>query len=252
MKNNLTLLVLFLSICVQAQITTGSLEMKFEDIKMKNLESSDENAQAQMGAIFEQMKMTMYFKPELAVTKMNMMGMMDMTIFVEGGTQTQYMDMMGQKMKIVTDQTKQLSSLGIKKEDLKNLYKTTTDKNDTKEILGFTCYKTTVTMDMSNLPNTSGDLAQMPPEMKKVEMTFYVTDDIKIDNYMYQQMPGFTMTGAPLEMNFDMGLIQMVMRASSFSKEIDESVFDIPKGEYKEMTAEELQKLGMNPNGFGF
>ena len=256
MNNNLNYFLavfLFFALNLQAQITTGALEMKFEDFEMNIPEEQDDVSQEQMAGIFEQMKMTIYFKPEMAVMKMNMMGMMDMSIFYKDGIQTQYMDMMGQKMKIVSNTSEQLDELGISKEKLKDLYKVNRDKMDTKQILDFTCHKTTVRVDLARLSEklTKQD-TPMPEEMKNVEMTFYVTEELQMDGYSYQQLPGFEMKGVPLEMAFDMGPMKMVMKATSFTKNIDASVFNPPAGDYIEMTAEELKKMGMNPNGFGF
>jgi len=56
--------------------------------------------------------------------------------------------------------------------------------------------------------------------------------------------------GAPLMMIVDMGPMQMTLKATELLTEVDPSVFEAPEGNYKEMTMEELQGMGLD--GFGF
>jgi hypothetical protein len=93
---------------------------------------------------------------------------------------------------------------------------------------------------------------EIPAEMANMKMTMYVTDEIKMDKFALQQLPGLQLDGTPLEMVMDMGMMKMTYTATEISKDIDMAVFDKPEGDYKEMSLEELQQLGMNPRSFGF
>ena len=73
-----------------------------------------------------------------------------------------------------------------------------------------------------------------------------------MDNFSMQQLPGLELSGTPLSMTMDMGLVKMTFEASEVNTDVDPSVFEIPKGDYKEMSLEELQQLGMSPGSFGF
>ena len=101
-------------------------------------------------------------------------------------------------------------------------------------------------MDLSKLEG------EVPSEMANMSVTMYLTEDIKMDNFSLQQLPGLELSGTPLSMTMDLGLAKMTFEASEVNTDVDPSVFEIPEGDYKEMSLEDLQQLGMNPGSFGF
>lgn len=257
MKNlNLGLVLAF--VCITnlsiAQITTGSVEYKFQDVEMNIPEGEDAAGMDQMKQLFDQMTMVYYFKPGKQVMKMSMMGMMDITQIFENGGQIQYMDMMGQKMKIVTD-AEALKKMGIEKDKIKDMMKVTYDENDTKDILGYHCYRADMDMDMSKIAEMTGEEVgeDVMDEVGEMTMSFYITEEIDMGEVNMQQIQGLEMKGAPLEMVMSMGeMMTMKFVAVNIDKQVDPANFNAPPGEYIEMSQEDLMKMGMDPNGFGF
>lgn len=230
---------------LQAQLTTGSITMSLKDFGMEGIDGA--GGADQMAGMMESMTMIMHFKPEKQVTEISMMGLINMKQHIEDGVMTQYMDMMGQKIKMnmpIGDGA--LKDLGLSQEQMKDAYDISYDKSTTKNIAGYDCYQATVNMDLSKL---SGEVTS---EMPNMSVTMYLTDDIKMDNFNMQQLPGLELEGTPLSMTMDMGMMKMTFEATEVKTDVDPAVFEIPAGDYKEMSLEDLQQLGMNPGSFGF
>lgn len=237
MKYLNTLLVLFLAFGLTAQITTGSLTMEITDVNT-TMPGGEQMAEMMKGS-----EMSMHFTPEKQVTvsNMKMMGMdMKTLTYVEGTKSTTYMDMMGQKMKYTVDITN-LSELGIENEDLSKMYDITYDKSDTKEILGFTCYRADVEMDVSSIRNE----ADIPPGMGSMSVIIYMTDEIEMNNFVMKEFQDLKFQGTPLMMSMDMGVMTMTYEATNFDKDVDSSVFEYPEGDYKEMDPDLLEGFGI-------
>ena len=246
----LTLLVVFIACLsiqnIYAQLETGSIKMEVTDFSMPGME---DGVMTQMEPMMKSMAMTIHFKPGTQVTEINMMGMMNMSMHYAGDEIIQYMDMMGQKMMIKTPVGAQgLEALGLSAEEVSKAYQISYDKSATRTISGYECYEATITMDTELFTQDQ----EIPAEMANMKMTMYVTDEIKMDQFALQQLPGLQLDGTPLEMVMDMGMMKMTYTATEISKDIDMAVFDKPEGDYKEMSLEELQQLGMNPGSFGF
>ncbi len=237
MKYLNTLFILFLAFGLTAQITTGSLTMEITDV------SSTMPGGEQMAEMMKGSEMSMHFTPDkqLTVNNMKMMGMdMKTLTFIDGKESTTFMDMMGQKMKITMD-ISDLSDFGLDGDDLLGLYEIEYDKSDTKEILGYTCYKADITMDMSSFSNG----APMPEGMENTNMVAYLTDDIKMSNFNMKEFKGLQFKGTPLMMIIDMGVMTMTYEATSFNKDVDPAIFNHPEGEYKEMDPSMLEGFGI-------
>jgi hypothetical protein len=95
------------------------------------------------------------------------------------------------------------------------------DKKDTKEIVGFKCYKATVTM---NDGSTS---------------IFYITDAIAPQ--VQKADAKVKLTGYPLEMTVKTAQGDMNMKAVKFSKEVSADAFKVGEG-FTKVTMEEFQK----------
>lgn len=104
--------------------------------------------------------------------------------------------------------------------------------DEKKEILGYVCKKAIITDEEGN------------------ESTFWYTEDILASkegqNYLNDKVPGF-----PLEYDINNSGFKMTMIASSVVKSLKKNErnelfnFSIPEG-YKEMTLDDLKKMGMN------
>lgn len=102
--------------------------------------------------------------------------------------------------------------------------------DETKEISGYTCKKAILTDAEGN------------------EAVFWYTEEISVSkkgqSYLNEQVPGF-----PMQYDLNNGGLKMTMTVITFDKKLDKkaaNLFDmkIPEG-YKEMTMEDLQKMGM-------
>lgn len=236
--------IFFLSSSNFAQITSGSIEMSVTDFNMPDMAGEDSN-QDMMGGMMNSMKMTMYFKPGQQVTDMDMMGMMQTKTIYKDNMSIQYMDMMGSKIKITSALGQDMfDQYGIDQETLATMYQVKYDKSETKTILDYSCYKAIITMNMSDLIKEQ----DYPAELKNMEIEMYITDDIKMDSYSFQQIPGLKLDGTPLQMNMDVGPMKMTFEATQINTTVDDSHFAEPSGDYKEMTLEEFQNMA---GGFG-
>ncbi len=244
-------LTCFLLQTVDAQIKTGSITMEMKGMDMgMDIEGSDgADFSKQMEGIMGDMKMIMHFKPGKQVTEINMMGFISMNQHFENGVMTQYMDMMGQKIKMeIPVGADAFKELGLDESQISQAYKIDYNKEKTKNIAGYECYEVSIKMDLSQF----GEADEIPGEMSDITTTMYITEEIKMDNIGMQQLPGLQLDGTPLSMTMDAGVMKMTFEATEVKTDVDPAVFEVPEGDYKEMSLEELQQLGMNPGSFGF
>ena len=222
-----------------SQITTGSITMSIVDIKTTEIEAADE-----MMGISELLKntdMTIYFNPNETVTEVNMIGTMDTKIFFKNDRMTQYIDQMGQKMKMSTSASPDSDA----ELNAKEKYQITYHKNDTKEILGYQCYKTTILTQMKR-PSSEDILEDQTID---IELVWYITEEIKMNHFGIYRMPGLIVNGTPLRMDINLGNLTLTYEATSISKKVDRSKFEKPTGDYKEISSEELENMGLPTSG---
>jgi hypothetical protein len=167
---------------------------------------------------------TVYFDEKTQATDMNMMGgMMLMKTIVPVVNKKEAkmtMEVMGMKYEITDageEASKSMAGMGNLDGALEVVY----DKKDTKEIVGFKCYKATVSMSDGT------------------KSTFYVTDAIAPQ--VGTPDAKVKLTGYPLEMTVQTAQGDMVMKATKFSKEIPADAFKVGEG-YTKVTMEEFQK----------
>ncbi len=236
--------IFFLSSSSHAQITSGTIEMGITDFNMPNMPGEDSNKDM-MGDMMNSMSLTIYFKPGEQVTDMNMMGMMQTKTIYKDNMSIQYMDMMGSKIKITSTIGQDMfDQYGIDQEALDTMYHVIYDKSDTKTILDYSCYKATISINMGDF--MKGE--DIPAEITNMEMEMYITDDIKMESYSLQQIPGLKLDGTPLQMNMDVGPMKMTFEATHINTTVDDIHFAEPSGDYQEMTLEEFQNMA---GGFG-
>lgn len=98
----------------------------------------------------------------------------------------------------------------------------TYDKKDTKEILGYTCYKAEIKYEDNN---TS---------------TYYITEKIALPA-IFNTNEKVKLVGFPLEMIFSTEKAKILFKATEYKKEVGTEVFVIPT-DYKKVTMEEFQQ----------
>lgn len=211
----------------QKIVNKGYLKMEITDVKFSQSEA-DQIAGAMKGSVQE-----IYFTPQMQKIVIDMMGgMVKMQTYqdFESDTYENYMDMMGQKMKMVIGK-KELEEKRQEMETLGSETKVTYDKSDTKTIIGYKCYKAVVT-----IPTDEG---------MDFSLEMYMTDKIKVPQISVQDLEYLSLEGTPLELNMDMGMMSLTYTAVMFSEEFNKDVFQKPEGDYKVMSMEDLQKMGM-------
>ena len=167
---------------------------------------------------------TVHFDEKTQATDMSMMGgMMLMKTIVPTGNKKDSkmtMEVMGMKYEI-TDIGEQANKATNSVGNLENATEIVYDKKDTKEILGFKCYKATISMNDGS------------------KSIFYVTDAIAPQ--AVEADAKVKLTGYPLEMNVQTEQGDMVMKATKFSKDVAAEAFKVGEG-YTKVTMEEFQK----------
>lgn len=206
------LLLAGVSMNAQTALKKGSVTYKMSM-------SGNDEAAAMMG----ESTISVHFDEKMQATDMNMMGgMMTMkTITPIGNVKDSKMaiEVMGMKYEIIEvgeEALKSSKSLG----DLENALEVSYDKKDTKEIAGFKCYKAIVKMN----DGTSSD--------------FYITDAIAPQQTSDTKVK---LAGYPLEVKVKTEQGEMLMTATSFSKELPKDCFTIGEG-FTKVTMEEFQK----------
>jgi hypothetical protein len=237
MKNlfNLITLLTFISV---SYISSAQKSLDKGSIKMEITKVNSDDPQMAMG--LEMMKGSqteVFFKGEQYVTNMDMMGgMVKMQIFVEKNKNMMNMlfDMMGNKSWI---ESKLDESQTAQQKEIASKSKIVYDKNDTKEILGYKCYKMTVTN----------------PEMEGITVTGYVTEDIKTKANLVQGFQSLEFAGYTMEFTVGNPKFSMTMSAIEIKDAVDDAKFVINTKGYKKMTMEEFQKaMGGMGGGLGF
>ncbi|MCW1147519.1 hypothetical protein [Flavobacterium lacisediminis] len=181
-------------------------------------------ASEEMAAMGES-TITVHFNESMQATDMSMMGgmmLMKTIVPTENKKDSKMtMEVMGMKYEI-TDVGEEASKTSKGLSNLDDAKEIVYDKKDTKEIVGFKCYKATVTMN------------------DDTKSTFYVTEAIA------PQAPTSAdakvkLTGYPLEIKVQTAQGEMIMTATKFSKEIPADAFKVGEG-FTKVTMEEFQK----------
>ncbi len=182
--------------------------------------TGNDEAAAMMG----ESTIAVHFDDKIQATDMNMMGgmMLMRTITPIGNLKDAKMtiEVMGMKYEIIEvgeEALKANKGFG----DLENAIEVSYDKKDTKEIAGFKCYKAVVKMN----DGTTSD--------------FYITDAIAPQKT--KEETKVKLAGYPLEIKVSTEQGEMLMTATSFSKELPKDCFTIGEG-FTKVTMVEFQK----------
>ncbi len=222
------LISFFIPLLLNGQVLQkGTIKMEISDVKTDNTDLQ------QMVSAMKGTMIHIQFADKKQQVSLEMMGgLMKTNTYVDLHTKSSesYMDMMGQKIKMVigaedmetqADATKQmLGEEGI-----------TYDRTQTKEILGYPCYKA------SGEIKTNG---------QTIKLVFWITDMIKVPQTYVQNLQALELKGTPLETHADMGMMEMTYVATEVEKTLKDDFFKRPDGDYKEMTLEELKQMGMS------
>lgn len=221
------------TINAQKEISEVYIKMEITDVKSDNPE---------MAQVLEMMKGTeteVFFKDGRSLTKVNMMGgMVNIKNIVDKeGNTDMYMDAMGNKMHV---ESTKLEADKLKAEspnpmgDLEFSY----DKADKKTIAGYDCYKMT---------------AKPKGDSQGIEISGYITEDIKINASIIQGVDMSEFPGFPLEYNLNMGgQMNLIVTTVELKDNVDNGVFAIDNAGYKKMTMEEFMGAMGGMGGFGF
>lgn len=219
----------------QNTLESGTIKMEITDV-------SSDNEQVAAGLdMLRGTETTYYFNEELSMVNANMMGgMMEMVSLVDNKTEdlTFTMNMMGQKMLVRSTKAERdaLEAKNGKSKASSEDFEITYDKEDTKEILGYNCFK-------ANVSHTDEEFS----------FVLYLTEEIKASNKMIQGMEAVNIEGFPLQYMMDMKEMQMTYTATEVSNDLDTEVFNIETEGYKEMTFEEfMNNMGAMGGGMGF
>lgn len=220
-----SLVMMAITNTMSAQTTEGTITMEITEV------SSDNAQMAQVAEMMKGTKTEVYFKGDKSAVRMNMMGgMVKMEMHTEKDKDfNMLMDAMGQKIWVNTPQN-ELAQMKAEAPEMEITF----DKSDTKEIAGYQCYRMDVVVD--------GDT--------EMNITAYITEDLKIDAPVMQGVDMSKFPGYPLEYSMSGGPMSMTITTQEFLKTVDASVFDYSTDGYQKMSMEDLQ--GMGGGGFGF
>ncbi len=236
MKNFLGLIAVFVligsshTLTAQKTLTKGTVIMEITDVKA-------DDPQMEMGlAALVGSQTELVFAEGQYVTNMDMMGgMISMKSHVKQGENkfNMLMDAMGNKIWVESDLDKAQSNA---EKEMAAQSKITYDKNATKEILGYKCYKMTLTN----------------PEMEGLTLIGYVTPDIKTPANIVQGFQSVEFEGYLMEYTLGNPQFSMTFAAVKISDTVDEKQFDLDTKGYKKMTMDEFQKTMGAMGGMGF
>ena len=231
----LLVVTLFLGISninAQRNITEGQIKMEITDV------NSDDQAIASQLEMMKGGETVYAFSSNQSLVTMNMMGgMIKMETLTDNESEnsTMLFDMMGQKMMVSSTKEDRAETVAQQKDAFKDI-KVTYDENDTKEIMGYKCYKAVA---------SGGELP--------FSFEMYVTKELSIDPKLIQGMEGLDLNGFPLEYQMKMEQMSMTYSATEVESEINSEIFNLKTEGYKKMTFKEFeeQMKGLG-GGMGF
>ena len=218
---------ILLSIVLAATTAFTSTAQQTEGHISYKIDVSTDNPDMQMAiGMMQGSTMDIYFKEKNTRAEMKMGSMMSVTTISneDSGDILMLMSGMVGQNAIKTS----MKEMEDKKSEQPKYDVTLVD--ETKEISGYSCKKAILADEEGN------------------ESIFWYTEDIVVSkkgqSYLNEQVPGF-----PMQYDLNNGGLKMTMTVVTFDKKLDKkssSLFEmkIPEG-YKEMTMEDLQKMGM-------
>ncbi|MCO6460236.1 MAG: DUF4412 domain-containing protein [Saprospiraceae bacterium] len=213
-----------LILCLMLIAFSGAYS-QYVKIGVSSVKSDNMDMQQQMEATMKSMKMETYAASDKIRTDINMMGgmvMMTTYSYPDKEDFVMYMDMMGTKTKVVPS-AEEIKSITEENKKKSGDYKITEVPGDTKTILGFKCQKYNIAS----------------PE---IQVSMYITKDIKIKANRIQGMEGLKIEGYPLEYTIDANGTKITFTAEKFEKTFDPAKLNPPTGNYKEVNFTDFKK----------
>lgn len=229
MKFNFIFLLVLLGVTPtwsQKVLTEGIIKMEVSDVQAED---------PQMAAQLEMMKgttMEVAFKGNNHVSNVNMMGglaIIRSQILESEKKMNLLMDMMGQKFWIESNLEEAVSA---EQKELAQKSVITYDENDKKEIMGYSCYKMTITN----------------PDMG-MDVSGYVTNAIKSKANLIRGFETLEYKGFPMEFTVKNNMFSMTTTTIAVEDKVDDSKLQIDTTGYKKMTMQEFQE---SFGGMGF
>jgi hypothetical protein len=231
----LNLLILLAVFCVlsiipaniqaQGQLEEGIITMKIKDV-------SADLPEEQLSQIKMMMATTVtkiHFNKDYNVVETSAMGDMNKTIVIDEKKNEKteaYMDMMGQKIKMVIDKEEMANQ--VKEQGLN--YNIKKVEEEEVEILGYKCTRHNVyeTKD-------SGE--------DEYILSMWITDKFKFESSNMNMLPSdLKVDGAPMRIEVDQQGMKIMMEVTKIEEKFDKSILDFDKSQYEEKTQEELMK----------
>lgn len=242
MKNLLIIQLLIATYCISIlnaqNLDKGVIRYKVIDFEMggemfdKMDAEQAKQVKATMAPMMQKFTQTIAWDGENQVYETQMAGLSTSKIFtdLDKKQSISYIDMMGQKYKIVSPVPEENQNLTP---DLKEY------RNDTKTIAGYDCYKVIYHVDLSKIMEKDKSIKndKLP---KDSQFEVYITEKIKPSSY-FTSSQGVKLKGMPLEMSFNMQGVKMKLEAYEVNNTVDKNFFVQPAG-YKEMSQEDFIK----------
>lgn len=230
MKYLLPLLLIVIACSKPTAPSSGKLASGH--IKMSITDVTSSIPGSNMNELVKDMSHEIYFAPgkQLTIVKSGA-GAATQTYFLDDQV-LQYLDVNNQKV---------LVKMNLKEWQNHNQSSSAAKTNVTyhpeirKEILGYDCYQAVVEMV---LPKMEG-LSQAP----KMKVELFLTDDISLSQSALQQLKGLELSGTPLEIKMDMGIMSMTYQATTIDDVLPANAFDKPVGNYPEATIDYLASV---------
>lgn len=234
MKYFLSFIAAFVLISVNSPLTAQTTLSK-GTIKMEITKAKSDDPQMDMGlSALKGSQTELVFDGNRYVTNMDMMGGMvsiKTKIETDKNKMDMLMDAMGQKIWVESELDKAESA---SEKQVAEQSKITYDKADTKTILGYKCYKMTLTN----------------PEMEDFTLIGYVTQDIKTNANLVKGFQSMQFDGYLMEYTISNPQFSITMSAVEVKDTFDESKFTFDTKGYKKMTMDEFQKSMGGMGGF--
>ncbi len=218
-----------------AQSDKGTITMEIVDVTSDNQQVA---AQLQM---MKGTQLNVYYKGQVSVTSMNMMGGMVVTNvkMSEKGDMDMLMTMMGQKIWVQASKAEQDRARAENANAMTDL-DIEYDESDTKNIAGFDCYKMIVTS----------------PDNEGFKLEAYITPKLKINAAMIQNVDISEFRGVPLEYIISSavpgmgGSMNMVFSTTNYSNDVDDAMLQLNTDGFTKMTLQEFMSSMGGAMGF--
>jgi hypothetical protein len=228
------LLIAFVFASFSSQVNAQLKEKGVLNISITGLTTDDPNMNAMLGLI-KDTKTVFYFTPEQ--TRVSVQaggGMVNSNVFHDNktGKSLMLMDVMGKKIAVEMNTDEAVA----KAEKPETTVKFEVFEDETLTIVGMECVKVKVT-DTNN------------PKMK---MTLYCTKQISGKPSFLKELDTAGIPGFPLKYNIKMEGMDITYEATSYSPDVDPSVFLKSTDGYEIMDAKKFQQSMGGMGGMGF